>query len=719
MHLIITFILLILVAPASAQHDHENTTLIGRWPYGGYNAIGARDSIAFLGTGALLRVIDYTDPTEPEELSSVILPRSLKRIIVNDTILFIPMREYGLWVYDISDLTNPTRVAILDDVDSYDFRVNGQYLYEIHYYDGIYIYDISDPTNPTEVTFWDTEGYPGDIAFEGNRGYLLDNGIGLVILDISNPEEQSEIGRFPIDFGAQRALVTLDVQDNYVYIGDRRLRVLNVSNLDSIFQVSTYYLEDTKDIILSDQYAFAIARGLYYVFNIEDPYNLEVIASADPDSNISVTGICIDSNMLFGKCGSNGLRVYDISEPDHPTLLSHHQESALGIAHLTVSDNYAYCTDRSESFFILDISDLANPVHVSSLFIDDGKLWQSAIRGNYVYIADYEIGMRVIDVSDPTEPTEIGRFEGLRRAHDVVVTDSIAYLVSDRNGFSTIDITDPTEPVELDNYEFAFITDIEVFDNIALVTSSFNQVMLILDVQDPVNIELMTFWRSEPPHGFIRMSILNNYAYLHATNRFGTYVVDLFPPNRPEQVAHIVPESHVLNRSKPVGNYLYCTTNEDGVRVIDISNHQDIHEVGYYDTGGSPTSIVVVDELIFIGDAGDGLYIIRNDDPNDISDDTNISNPSDQITLLKSYPNPFNAQVTLDFNLTAGSRTHLSISDIQGRTVKEWTRHSSISEPSKLIWDASDISSGIYIAELTVGNSKTSYSTSKKLVLLR
>ncbi len=690
---------------AIAQHDHENTTLMGRWANGGYSGLGAKDSIAFVGTGALLRIIDYRNPEEPEELGTAILPKTFSgNIIPYDTILFVPMREYGLWIYDISDLTNPIQISIVEDIESYAFRINGQYLYEIHHYDGIYVYDISDPTDPTEVTFWETEGYPGDIAFDGNEAYLLDNGIGLVILDITNPEEPYEVGRFPIDLGAQRALETLAIRDSYVFIGDRGLRVLNVANQDSIFQVSYSNLERIKDIIVSDQYAFIYAddnpSGIY-VLDIEDPYNLEIVLR--PDTSVSHTQIVKNGDLIFGL--GNGLSVYDVSEPEHPSLIARHQANGSSILYPIVSGDYLYCTNQGELLHIFDISDLSDPVRVGFLKINDAQMRRLSIQNDYLFIADYEFGMRIIDVSNPTEPTQIGVFEELDRSFEVAVNENVAYLISNRRGFSTIDISDPTEPVELDNYDYSNLNEFEMSGDIAYLAGGYDSVLLILDVSDPENIEQITTWQSDPVHSFSGISISNNYAYLNTSSRHTTHIVDISSPDRPVQVGHFDTEDYNISRSKVEGNYLYGDANQHGLRIIDISDHQNISEVGYYDTGGFVWGLATIDEYVFVGDGGDGLYIIRNDDPLNIVRENEKWDFPNQVMLLPNCPNPFNSSTVLSYYLPEPTDIVFNIYNISGQLISTFVDYHSTSGQYSWQWNAGNIPTGIYVINLEANNS--------------
>jgi hypothetical protein len=72
------------------------------------------------------------------------------------------------------------------------------------------------------------------------------------------------------------------------------------------------------------------------------------------------------------------------------------------------------------------------------------------------------------------------------------------------------------------------------------------------------------------------------------------------------------------------GNYAYVTTNETGLRILDISNPLAPDEVGYFLTGSQAYSVTVVGNLAYLVDLEHGLYIL------------DISNPANPIQLANT-----------------------------------------------------------------------------------
>ncbi len=99
--------------------------------------------------------------------------------------------------------------------------------------------------------------------------------------------------------------------------------------------------------------------------------------------------------------------------------------------------------------------------------------------------------------------------------------------------------------------------------------------------------------------------------------------------------------------------------------------------------------------------------------PVDVSDQNSIL-PSG-FSLLRVYPNPFNARTTIRFSLAETANVKLQIFDIAGRLVETLADCEFDAGENSVTWDATDRPSGVYFARLA-GNAS---SVSKRLVLLK
>ena len=89
--------------------------------------------------------------------------------------------------------------------------------------------------------------------------------------------------------------------------------------------------------------------------------------------------------------------------------------------------------------------------------------------------------------------------------------------------------------------------------------------------------------------------------------------------------------------------------------------------------------------------------------------------PSPQKIILNAYPNPFNPQCTISFQLPKAGHTTLKLYNMKGQKVKDIaTGHYDVGK-QKITLDASELGSGIYIIQIK----SSSFSQTKRITLLK
>ena len=89
--------------------------------------------------------------------------------------------------------------------------------------------------------------------------------------------------------------------------------------------------------------------------------------------------------------------------------------------------------------------------------------------------------------------------------------------------------------------------------------------------------------------------------------------------------------------------------------------------------------------------------------------------------LNENYPNPFNPTTTISYNLANDSSVELSIYNLKGQKVKQLVSDQLSAGQYSVDWNGTDnngkdVSSGIYLYKLKVGNH---YTSTKKMILLK
>lgn len=83
--------------------------------------------------------------------------------------------------------------------------------------------------------------------------------------------------------------------------------------------------------------------------------------------------------------------------------------------------------------------------------------------------------------------------------------------------------------------------------------------------------------------------------------------------------------------------------------------------------------------------------------------------------LHQNYPNPFNPNTAIRFDLPRADKVELIIYDILGREVATLVSGDLVSGIHEFVWNASNVSSGIYLYRLTSEQGVRA----KKLVLIK
>jgi len=179
------------------------------------------------------------------------------------------------------------------------------------------------------------------------------------------------------------------------------------------------------------------------------------------------------------------------------------------------------------------------------------------------------------------------------------------------------------------------------------------------------------------------------------------------------------------NRATSVPILVQHALGEDTVYVDQTSNHGQWNQLGTYSFTSDQVQAVIVSNA-----ASGGQYVVA--DAVRITSATNLETVSldekeqkttnmDKNLNVYAFPNPFNPEITIRFQLPYASMVQVRVYDLSGRLVKDLSQNGLISPGSHaLSWNGVDlenrhIESGIYIAQIETDN----HSESVRLVNLK
>ena len=111
---ILTLLIMLQFSSHVFSQDSHNCTLLGRWANGPSYAVAAKGDTAFLGIGAYMVIMDFSDTDHPIEIGKVLLPYLIYDIELDGNYAFVSNAVEGLRIIDISDAANPFEVGFLD-----------------------------------------------------------------------------------------------------------------------------------------------------------------------------------------------------------------------------------------------------------------------------------------------------------------------------------------------------------------------------------------------------------------------------------------------------------------------------------------------------------------------------------------------------------------------------------------------------------------------------
>ncbi len=273
--------------------------------------------------------------------------------------------------------------------------------------------------------------------------------------------------------------------------------------------------------------------------------------------------VVVQGPYAYVSAGS-GLYIVNVSNPSSPVQVGFC--ATPGSARDTdISGNYAYVANGVSGLRIIDVSNPANPVAVG--FCDTAGAAQGvAVSGSYAYVADGADGLRIINISNPASPVEVGYCDTPGDAEDVALRGSFAYVADFTGGFRVINVSNPSSPVEVGR------------------------------CTTPGWAHSVTL---SPGGGFAYVGADSAGMSMLNIGYNGPYVIKSY--NTPGNAMGLAAS----------GDFVYVADRNSGLRVINVSNTNNLFEVGRYNAGTDAERLAVVGNLVFVADLQAGFQIFQ------------------------------------------------------------------------------------------------------------
>ncbi|MCH7535229.1 MAG: hypothetical protein IH948_05720 [Bacteroidetes bacterium] len=355
------------------------------------------------------------------------------KIYFKDNYLFISNPNKGIHVINNIDPSSPQSIVFIEVPGNVDMAIKDNLLYVDSYIDLVVI-DISDPLNATEVGRLE-DAFPEKLP-PANPDYPIANidpDLGVVVDFIV--EEITEYVEVDVMMGNRNRL-GLKSESNWdpASPGDQRISTSTGSQGNfSATSTGTGIAGSLAQFTIKGNTLFSVFNRSMYLYDISNstkPVEDEVIYLGWEVETIFPK----DNNLFLGT--KSGMVIYDISSPGSPEYISR-------ISHIrscdpvVVEGDYAYVTLRNGSscwgtvneLQVIDISDLYNPYLIASYPMHEP--YGLGIDNNVLFICDGDEGLKIYDATDPYNITNnhLNTFD--INGYDVIPLNDVLMTIAD------------------------------------------------------------------------------------------------------------------------------------------------------------------------------------------------------------------------------------------------------------------------------------------------
>jgi hypothetical protein len=341
--------------------------------------------------------------------------------------------------------------------------------------------------------------------------------------------------------------------------------------------------------------------------------------------------VVVEGNYAY--CGLvNGVMILDISVVSNPTMLSQLYLPGGQVVRLTKSGNLLYVSDGLGGMRIVDVSEPAHPRALGSIVVPvNGFASDVAISGHFAYLANGLNGLRIVDVSNPMTPLLIGRYYTRGFSRGVEIFGDTAFLDNEYAGMDIVSLSNPVSPVLIgstfpgpgvfgipyyelgvrgnflyaacrdtclvfdvsnpasptrvaymprraDYYDLAFRDVDDEFGHRTLLYTVDEWEYDIFDITDSLNPIATSLANGPDNDVFYHLALTPEYTFIPC-NFSGLWILD------GEHFQDTVGRYHAPGWIRDIaieGNRAYVVSNNEGVRILDISNPESPTTLGAF-----------------------------------------------------------------------------------------------------------------------------------------
>jgi hypothetical protein len=475
---------------------------------------------------------------------------------------------------------DPNEVAVAGDIVIYGIT------------SGLLLVDPANPAAPETVARLALPADVSGIAVDRELAYVAGAESGVFIVDISTPSDPALIQFLPTP-GSANAVA---VRGDFVFVadGDEGFRVIR--RTPGFGKPNVVDVPGAREVSISGDRAAVAGSDLVKVVDISTPQHMVGLGQVE----IEATAVAMDGDLLFIATDSDGLRVYDISQPADPIWIGL-WVTANQLRDLALVDGDAWLVERGNSppfggLRLIDLSDPAHPFEVASIDLQQ-DVGEVAVADGRAFVVNHYRGDRfspIVDVADPMSLRQVGAVAagsaGFLLAEDDLVLVGDGSYYAGRVYFGVIEIVDlavPEAPRSLGAIAVPEIGEAVAVDDATVVIVDSLEQLHIYDISTP-SMPASVGVHQVQLCGTVRGAAVAGES-VFVTDRCGLRVFDVSDPAAPDEIGFLEPDAWDWWSPWMAGEYVYLATygywGGGSILIIDVSDPSDPFEAGWSGLG--------------------------------------------------------------------------------------------------------------------------------------
>ena len=630
-----------------------------------------------------LEIFTLIEPTQPARIGEIATPGRARSVAIGGDTAYVADGAAGVQVIDIAVPSKPSLVKTLGGFTSVQrVRVADDKLYVLDRDRGLLVFNLRDVHNmqiPRPRRFFRTAGTPVNVAIHDGVVYFSDDRHGLIILDPSPFGDFVVRGIVPILSTALEIEETRGATHAYVASGNLILvDVTDDQNPEIDFRLNTPGL--ATGIQFRDDTVYLADRqtGLH-IIHARNPKQPRRIATHPTSGN--ATDIVLRDTFAYIADGKGGIQTIDVSESASPKWLHRYTSGGtaygLDIVETDTGERTVYVANGVGGLKTLEFTTpyqgsvtkrllLPTNTITSNDEFEVARCTKIRVQNGYGFAAA-ETGMYVVNLATDTIAAHIPTTSPVS---DIALHEGYAYLCAE--SLIVVDSRVPQQSRIVSRRDIpgsAYRVVVDANRPTHAYVAALEGGLHVFDLTGPAVPRLVGSYATRG--NATGVALADERAYL-LDSGIGVTVLDVAEPNTPK-LQDVYENDALLIDATVSGNYLYLL-DSNSVQVIDTRR---LTATSSFRGLRFPFELQLVGSTLYVAD----LYQLRIfrvhpegyslavEEPTQSDWTPNAVQSALVDRLSQNFPNPFNPETWIPYQLASDTNVSLHIYDVQGRRI--------------------------------------------------